>query len=160
MIDAALLLPKILARPGDNRELTVTTVKIAWSRVAGEGLRQHAKAIRLEQKTLVVAVADAVWQKQLQSMSAELIFRINNLLRANVVNVIEFKTNPAALGRGRSVSHPERNVTPAQPLPASVISSAAEIEDEELRERFMRAARNCIARRDGQCATGNPKSEN
>ena len=157
MIDAALLLPRILARAGDNRELTVTAAAVAWSRVAGEGLRQHAKAIRLDQKTLVVAVADAVWQKQLQSMSAELIFRINTLLRANVVDAIQFQINRVALRNRTSVSRQQKNVKPA-PLPASVISSAAEIEDPELRERFMRAAQNCIAHREAKSAIRNPPS--
>ena len=97
MIDAALLLPKILAGAGENAELTEIAAKIAWRRVAGEGLRDHAVPSRLQEKTLTVAVADAVWQKQLQPMSAELIFRINKLLRQKVVERIEFRIDPRAL---------------------------------------------------------------
>ena len=148
MIDAALLLPKILARVGNDRELTSMAAKIAWKRAAGEGLRQHALPLRLEKKTLVVAVADAIWQKQLQSMSAELVFRINKLLRGEVVASIEFRIDPAALRARASASKSRRTEKFAQPLPANVISSAADIDDPELREKFMRAAQNCIARRD------------
>jgi hypothetical protein len=157
MIDAALLLPKILARAGDNRELSESAAKIAWSRVAGEGLRQHTVAIRLHEKKLIVAVADAVWQKQMQSMSAELIFRINKLLRSNVVDALEFQIKPAAL-HGRATSSRQKKSVKHAPLPESVITSAAEIEDADLRERFMRAAENCISRREAKSETRNPKS--
>lgn len=145
MIDAALLLPKILARAGDSPELNETAAKIAWQRAAGDGLREHAVPVRLDDQTLIIAVADAVWQKQLQPMSSELIFRINRLLRRETVNSIEIRINPAAL---RKLGSAQRNTNkPAQPPPPSVISSASEIEDPELRERFIRAAANCIARR-------------
>lgn len=147
MIDAALLLPKILARTGDNAELTETAVKVAWRRAAGEGLREHAVPFRLQDKTLIVSVADAVWQKQLRTMSAELIFRINNLLQRKLVEAIEFRVNPRLLGRHKTLPDKQRRVT--APLPNTIVTSAAEIQDSELRERFMRAAENCIARREG-----------
>src|SRR5438094_131517 len=67
MIDVTRLLPKIVAA---NPELAV---KMAWSRAAGEGLRRNTHAFCFAGKTLTVSVADALWQKQLQSMSAELI---------------------------------------------------------------------------------------
>ena len=91
------LLPKILAGAGENADLKEIAAKIAWRRVAGEGLRDHAVPSRLQEKTLVVSVADAVWQKQLQPMSVELIFRINKLLRQKVVERIEFRIDPRAL---------------------------------------------------------------
>jgi hypothetical protein len=144
MIDAVLLLPKILAGAGQNADLSEMAAKIAWRRIAGEGLRDHAVPSRLQEKTLTVAVADAVWQKQLQPMSAELIFRINKLLRQKVVEKIEFRIDPRALGRG-TAKRPSPRVR--EPLPTTIVSSAAGIADPELRERFMRAASNCIERR-------------
>ena len=147
MIDAVLLLPKILARGRDNQELAETAAKIAWTRAAGKGLRQHAVPLRLTHQKLIVAVSDAVWQKQLQPMSAELVFRINKMLQHEVVAAIEFRVDPAALRAHSSVSK-SRVEKSAQPLPSNVISSAADIDDRELRERFMRAAQSCIARRD------------
>lgn len=156
MVDAVLLLPKILAGAGENAELTEIAAKIAWRRTAGEGLRDHAVPSRLQEKTLLVAVADAVWQKQLQPMSAELIFRINKLLRRNVVERIEFRIDPRALGRGTAKRSSPRV---CEPLPSTVVSSAAAIQDSELRERFMRAAENCISRRDSiNSAVRDPQS--
>src|SRR5687767_1164853 len=145
MIDAALLLPKILAGAGESAGLSEIAAQIAWRRVSGEGLRDHAVPSRLQEKTLTVAVADAAWRKQLQPMSAELIFRINKLLRQKVVERIEFRIDPRALSR---LTVPRR-FTPrvSGPLPTTIVSSADSIADPELRDRFMRAASNCIERR-------------
>src|SRR5687768_8791218 len=131
MIDAALLLPKILAGAGENAALSEMAAKIAWRRVSGEGLRDHAVPSRLQEKTLTVAVADAAWQMQLKPMSAELIFRINKLLRQKVVERIEFRIDPRALG---SLTV-QRRSTPrvSGPLPTTIVSSAAGIADPELR---------------------------
>jgi hypothetical protein len=144
MIDTALLLPKILERAGNSRELSEAAVIIAWKRVSGEGLARHARPTMLRDTTLTVEVADDVWKKQLQRMSTELISRINRLLKRELVKAIDFRVNPtrgkanaAAGGQGQRA-----------PLPDKIISSAAGIEDPELRERFMRAAANCIDRRE------------
>src|SRR5688572_1272164 len=137
MIDVALLLPKILAGTGENADLSEIAAKIAWRRTAGEGLRDHAVPSRLHEKTLTVAVADAVRQKQLQPMSAELLCRMNKLLRRKVVERIEFRIDPRALDRATAKRSSPRV---REPLPPTVVSSAAEIQDSELRERFMRAA--------------------
>lgn len=154
MIDAALLFPKILARAGDNPELNEIAAQIAWRRTAGEGLRDHATPSRLHDKTLTVLVADAVWQKQLQTMSAELIFRVNKLLQQKLVERIEFRIDP----RARKPNVAERDsARRADPLPSSITSSAAEIEDQGLRQRFMRAAENCISRRERVYANRNPQ---
>jgi len=161
MIDAALLLPRILAGAGENAELSEVAAKVAWRRVSGEGLRDHAVPSRLQEKTLTVAVADAVWQKQLQPMSAELIFRINKLLRKKVVERIEFRIDARALSRLTVQRHSTPRVS--EPLPTAIVSSAAGIADPELRERFMRAAENCISRREnvrtGKFAIRNSQSE-
>jgi hypothetical protein len=145
MIDAALLLPKILERAGNNRELSEAAAIIAWKRVAGEGLARHAQPVTLRDTTLTVEVADEVWKKQLQRMSVELVSRMNRLLKRELVKTIGFRVNPALSKR---IMHSAEQTRDSQPLPADIISSAAEIEDPELRERFMRAATNCIDRRD------------
>src|ERR1700681_4293653 len=102
MIDVARLLPKLMDATGANPEMAEIVAKLAWSRAAGEGLRQHAVPFRLFQKTLVVSVADKIWQKQMYSMSAEIVSRINRLLGREVVKEIEFRIDPAAIERVRA----------------------------------------------------------
>jgi hypothetical protein len=144
MIDLTALLPRLLRASGANAELAV---KLAWSKAAGTGLRRHTIPVRLTAKTLVVAVADPIWQKQLQHMSAELIFRINNLLQGTLIEAIEFRVDTGALKSNLPTERTSVKET-NQPAPTELLFAASSIADEELRARFVRAAQNCIERRD------------
>jgi len=152
MIDVARLLPKLLNATGANPEMAEIAAKLAWTRAAGEGLRRHAIPFRLFRKTLVVSVADAIWQRQMQSMSVELISRINKLLGRVVVEEIEFRIDPTTVEQARADSQPpERARDEArEPIPDELVSAASEITDPDLRARFIRAADNCIARREAR----------
>ena len=152
MIDVARLLPKLLNAAGASPEMAEIATKLAWSRAAGDGLRRHAIPFRLFRKTLVVSVADNIWQKQMQSMSAELVSRINRLLGREVVDTIEFRIDPIAVERVRAKMQTEQRPRDHSmaPIPADLISAANDIADQDLRERFLRAAGNCIARREAR----------
>ncbi len=142
MIDLTRLLPKLLRA---NPELAA---KLAWGRAAGEGLRRQAIPFRLEGRTLIISVADAIWQRQLQSMSAELIYRLNNLLGQSTVNELVFRINPTAVSQAQAdEAKPASKAKPA-PVPTELLFAASSIIDQDLRARFIRAAENCIARRD------------
>ncbi|HXI23604.1 MAG TPA: DUF721 domain-containing protein [Pyrinomonadaceae bacterium] len=149
MIDLTALLPKLLRANGANAELAV---KLAWSKAAGAGLRRQTIPVRLVSKTLIVAVADPIWQKQLQHMSAELIFRINNLLQGSLIDAIEFRVDADALKSNRPTDTASVKETKNQPAPTELLFAASAIADEELRARFVRAAQNCIERRDARDA--------
>jgi hypothetical protein len=142
MIDLTRLLPKLVRA---NPELAA---KLAWSQAAGEGLRRNAVPVRLDGATLVVSVADALWQKQLESMAAELLFRIKKLLGGGV-NQIVFRISPADISKAQSLEPDEpRSQKRESVLPSELLFAAGSIADEELRARFLRAADNLIARRD------------
>jgi hypothetical protein len=152
MIDVARLLPKLMNATGANPEMAEIAVKLSWTRAAGDGLRRHAIPFRLFRKTLVVSVADVIWQRQMQSMSTELVSRINRLLGREVVEEIEFRIDPATVEQVRANSEPRpdpRDKVRGQ-IPAELKTAASEIADQDLRERFIRAAENCIARREAK----------
>jgi len=150
MIDLSGLLPKLLNATESKPELAETFAKLAWTRAAGDGLRNHAVPFRLYRRTLIVSVADAIWQKQLRQMSPEFIYRINKLLGRCVVDDIEFRIDPAAVDwvRSRIPARQSRNERRA-PIP-ELVSAAHSIADPELRDRFIRAAENCIERRESR----------
>jgi hypothetical protein len=152
MMDLARLLPKLLNATGANPEMAEIAAKVAWTRAAGDGLRRHAIPFRLYRTTLVVSVADAIWQRQMQSMGAELVSRINKLLDRKVVETIEFRIDPAAVEKVRAMAQPRQDERhkAVKPAPDELISAAGEIADPDLRERFIRAAENCIARRESR----------
>ena len=153
MIDVARLLPKLMNATGANPEMAEIAVKLAWTRAAGDGLRRHAIPFRLFRKTLVVSVADVIWQRQMQSMSTELTSRINKLLGREVVDEIEFRIDPATVEQVRANSQPPPRDKAREPIPEELIAAASEIADQDLRERFIRAAENCISRREARTDT-------
>lgn len=143
MIDLTRLLPKLLRANPD------LAVKLAWARAAGSGLSRQAVPFRLDGGRFIVSVADAIWQKQLQSMSAELIFRLNNLLGKRIVDELVFRINPSAVSQAQKTEAEASSPKVAPPpAPTELLFAAGSIADQDLRARFIRAAENCIARRD------------
>lgn len=83
-------LPAVLRASGNAPEVIEAAAIAAWKHAAGENLKSHAVAFSLHERTLKVAVADAIWQKQLHAMRGQMLFRINNLLGQPLVGSIEF----------------------------------------------------------------------
>ena len=144
MIDITKLFPRIVSA---NPELAV---KLAWDRAAGGGLRRNTNPIRFAGSRLTVSVADALWQRQLESMRAELIFRMNKLLGGTTVNEIVFRIAPSDLPERQSPVVDSTEKKRQTTLPTELLFAAASIGDEDLRARFLRAADNLIERRDAQ----------
>lgn len=156
MDDLIKALPGIIRASKEAEEVLEAAAKVAWRRVAGEGLRQTAIAFRLYRKTLVVAVPDATWQKQLEAMSGQLLFRLNSLLGQAVVTYIEFRVDAATVETARQNSPQETRTRGAQErldaikhVGADLQDTAANtIKDVHLRERFLIAAGSYLQRRD------------
>ena len=151
MDDLFRALPKLLRAAGDSEEVAEAAAFAAWRRVAGEGLRGSAVPFRLYQKTLVVAVPDQTWRRQLEGVSGQYIFRINSLLGQAVVTYIEFRIDPRTVaeerGRLRNAEYERLTQEDAALRRARELDEAAEqIHDEELRRRFLLAAGSCLNR--------------
>ncbi|HYO90894.1 MAG TPA: DUF721 domain-containing protein [Pyrinomonadaceae bacterium] len=152
MDDLLRVLPKFLRAAGETEEVLEAAAMIAWKRVAGEGLRGQAVPFRLYRKTLIVAVADATWQKQLEKVSGQLLFRLNSLLGQAVVTYIEFRIDPTTVNAQRATLAAQAIDQEAQERRAlesasgQVRAAAEAITDEQLRRRFLLAAGSCIDR--------------
>jgi len=150
MDDLIRALPGLLRAAGDAEEVAEAAAMVAWRRVAGEALRGQAVPFRLHRKLLVVAVPDTAWQKQLEKISGQLIFRLNSLLGQAVVTYIEFRVDPVTVRdeRARLLGHTEfdRAAHERRALQhARQLSEAARaIQDEDLRRRFLLAAGSYI----------------
>jgi hypothetical protein len=154
MDDLIRSLPKLLRAAGEAEEVLEAAALVAWKRVAGDGLRTQAVPFRLYRKTLIVAVADITWQKQLEAMSGQLLFRLNSLLGQAVVTFIEFRIDPKTVRAERSVaqvqqtSRAEQEQRALQSVSGEISIAAGAIHDDELRRRFLLAAGSCIDRRE------------
>ena len=155
MDDLIRTLPKLLRAAGETEEVLEAAALVAWRRVAGEGLRGQAVPFRLYRKTLIVAVADTTWQKQLEAVSGQLLFRLNSLLGQAVVTYIEFRIDHKTVRAERAAiqatatNHAEQERRALNSVSGDISVAADAIHDEDLRRRFLLAAGSCIDRREG-----------
>jgi hypothetical protein len=156
MEDLMRALPKLLRAAGETEEVLEAAAKVAWRRAVGEALREQAVPFRLYRKTLIISVTDQTWQKQLEKMSGQLLFRINSLLGQAVVTYIEFRIDPKTvraeraarlLGAANRVDQERRALERAS---GEILAAAGAIQDEDLRRRFLLAAGSCLERQESE----------
>ena len=138
-------LPAILAAAGASEEVFEAACIAAWKHIVGEGLGNHAVPVQLQNQKLVVVVEDNIWQRQLEQMRGQLLFRLNSLLGQTLVKSIELRIDPKSLAKARG-SQEGPNKRPDYKVPGEVLTAAAGIEDVELRRAFLGAATSCIRR--------------
>jgi hypothetical protein len=154
--DLIRTLPKLLRAAGETEEVLEAAALVAWRRVAGDGLRTQAVPFRLYRKTLIVAVIDATWQKQLEAMSGQLLFRLNSLLGQAVVTYIEFRIDPKTVRlerdrvQVRETNRVEQEQRALRTISGEISTAADAIHDDDLRRRFLLAAGSCIDRRESE----------
>jgi predicted nucleic acid-binding Zn ribbon protein len=145
MDDLIRALPALLRAAGESEEVAEAAAFVAWRQAAGEQLRGQAVPFRLHGKHLVVAVPDAAWQKQLEKVSSQLLFRVNSLLGHALVTFIEFRIDAATVRAERERlrhAEPDAERTERRALQHSrpLAAAASAIKDETLRRRFLLAA--------------------
>ena len=138
-------LPGILRSVGNAKEVVEAAAIAAWKRAAGSGLRNHAAPLRLDGKTLVVAVADAVWQKQLGAMKGQFLFRINAILGQPLVSQIDLRIDPR-IASTRPSPRLETKEQVLDKVPLELFSAASAIKDKQLRQVFLKAVASSIER--------------
>ena len=140
-------LPAILKASGASEEIAEAACLVAWKHAVGEGLSSHAVPVQLLNQTLVVAVADAIWKKQLEHMRGQLLFRLNSVLGQPLVKLIELRIDPRRVELARATHASTRQGPSADyKVPAELLTAAAGIDDVELRRAFLGAATSCVKR--------------
>jgi predicted nucleic acid-binding Zn ribbon protein len=146
MTDLLKLLPLLLRQAGDSDEARQQAVFAAWAAAAGPQLRRVTMPVRLERKTLLIAVPDSTWRTQLESFSGQALFKVNSLLGSPAVTAIEFVINPELIRRNEVLTPEITFVAPdQQALPLR--ENADRIDNPDVRAAFLRAAGKCLERR-------------
>lgn len=138
-------LPAVLRASGNAEEVAQAAAIAAWKHAAGDGLKDHAVPLRLEQRTLTVAVADVIWQKQLHAMRGQMMFRINTILGQPIVSTIEFVIDPKAVKARPEAPKPADELLDNE-VPLELWSAANAIHDQELRRSFLKTAMAALKR--------------
>lgn len=149
------ILPQMLRAEGKEEveQLDEAVVFAAWRRVAGEGLREQAVPFRVYNKRLIVAVADETWQRHLEELSPQLLFKLSGALGRAAIAFLEFRVDARTVDRESDklfrerTSQIERERVAMQNVPENVRRAAEKIEDDNLRRNFLLAAGSCLARR-------------
>ncbi len=146
------LLPKLLSEHEDNETVREAVVFAVWRNVVGESLRENTVPFRLYKKQLIVAVADERWKHHLESMSGQMIFKLNSALRAPEVTFIEFRVDEKTCAEARkekkpTISEDEMWEIALENISPKLRRSANAIKDENLRYQFLLAAGGCLARK-------------
>lgn len=137
-------LPNVLRVAGDSAEVAEAAAIAAWKHAAGEGLKDRAVPVKLEERTLIVSVADAIWQKQLHSMRGQLLFRVNSILGQPIVGAIEFVIDPKLFA---PPVEQEKEEPIDNEVPLEIWSAANAIKDKELRRSFLKTATRSLKRK-------------
>ena len=132
-------LPQVLRASGNSAEVAEAAAIAAWKHAAGDGLKEHAVALKLENRTLTVAVADPIWQKQLNAMRGQLLYRVNTILGQSLVSAFNFVIDRERVKpRVEQPKHDEELLDNEVPL--ELWSAANTIHDKELRKNFLKTA--------------------
>jgi len=138
-------LPAVIAAAGGTEEVVEAACLSAWKHAVGETLSERAIAEKLDGATLVVAVEDKIWQRQLEQMRDQFLFRLNKVLGRPLVKTLEFRIAPEQFKVERSGSRVDLE-TPRPAIPIELLSAASAIEDAGLRKAFLGAAVSCVSR--------------
>src|SRR5688500_5604840 len=90
-------LPGIFDTIDASDEVRQAFVFAAWRRVAGEQIVERTAPIDFIEKRLVIGVADNTWKRNLETLAAQLVFKLNAMLGRPTVNFIEFRIVPDAV---------------------------------------------------------------
>lgn len=79
-----LKFPKDLVDPGDM-------ARSAWPAAVGKKIAVKTRAVKLVRSTLVIECQDSVWQRQLNTLSGQILRNLENLLGAGVVTDLDLR---------------------------------------------------------------------
>jgi len=137
-------LPQVLRASGNSAEVAEAAAIAAWKHAAGDGLKEHTVALRLVNRTLTIAVADPIWQKQLTSMRGQLLFRVNSILGQPLVSTLDFVIDQKLLKP--RVEQPDDEPLDNE-VPLELWTAANAIHDKELRQSFLKTALLALKRK-------------
>lgn len=63
----------------------------AWPAAVGKSIAAHTSRVKLVRATLVVEVEDTIWQRQLHTLSAQILERLRKLTGSDAVQDVEFR---------------------------------------------------------------------
>jgi hypothetical protein len=141
------LMPTMMRLSGDNEAVREQAAFAAWRFVTGQQIAHSCIPLKLEQKHLIVAVLDEAWKKQMERVSGDFLFRLNSVVGAPIVTLIEFRIDYEFVKATQAATPKPPVFEHTQELTDELSPAAAHIKDEALRAQFLRAAAKYLERK-------------
>jgi len=129
---------------GGSPERVRALMRAAWPLAVGPELARRTEVLGIERGTLRVRVPDARWRTVLHGMQPDILRRMREIAGSLAPWRIGFVEG--GMKDADPLPPPTRRGEPAG-LPPEIVGRAAEIEDEEIRERFLGTATRSLARK-------------
>jgi predicted nucleic acid-binding Zn ribbon protein len=107
----------------------------AWPRSVGKSIAAHTRAARMVRTRLVVEVEDHIWQRQLFTLSGQILRGLEKNLGRGVVEDVEFRVVPRRIEAQRAKAA----------APGIALDDAADIADPVLRSIYRASRRRAQA---------------
>jgi Dna[CI] antecedent, DciA len=91
--------------------------RAVWPLAVGKAIAAHTARIRVVRSTLVVEVEDAIWQRQLYGLTAQIVNRIRAVTGSDKIRDIEFR-----------IGIPRKQMQRAEPVDSNVTGADDEAE--------------------------------
>lgn len=129
-------------------EVRESVVFAAWRRVAGGQITERTAPLSFEAGRLVIAVENKNWQRNLEDLAGQLLFKLNALLGTIKVAFIEFRIESDAIIRSGAPKIDDAAIAKEalRSLSPEIRSAASAIKDKDLRQTFLQAVANCSVR--------------
>jgi predicted nucleic acid-binding Zn ribbon protein len=121
-------------------------LRAAWPAVVGREIARRSEVVSLDRRTLNIRVVDSGWQRVLHRMQRQILARLAEIAADLAPTRIGFTVGPVA-GSADAAAAP-RLPRDRPRAPAEVTAAAEAIEDEELREGFLRSAALYLERKE------------
>jgi hypothetical protein len=138
-----------LGRGAGEQARALPELTACWPAVVGENVARNAWPLRMGRDgTLHVATASAAWALELDRLGPEILDKLTATLGDAAPKKLRFAVGPLPEPTAPATSPATSAPPPAVPpdVAADALAAAAEIEDPELRELALRAARASLAR--------------
>ena len=135
---ARLLKNKKLSREILNEE---DIARAVWPAAVGKAIAAHTSRLKLVRSTLVVEVEDAIWQKQLHTLTGQILNRLRKATGSDNILQIEFRIGIPRRKPQRAESH---NTSASQP-PAFRDDDAELIQDAVLKKIYRLSRKKATA---------------
>ena len=119
-------------------------MRAAWPLAVGAELSRRTEVLGIERGTLRIRVPDARWRTVLHRMQPDILRRLREIAGSLAPWRIGFVEG--GMKDAEPLSPPDVPGEPAD-LPVEIEGRAAEIEDEEIRRRFLATATRSLARK-------------